>query len=205
MKPDFNAQLARQLRFLETSCRQFDAGQPDEAIRIATALRVIFHNTAASRSLLAHLNATTVPILSTCRRTRMDNPNGFWPGLVQILIDVKHVTVTSRPKFDATPGGHRMVPFRTWWEGEVVYFGAGRTIRRNRLVLDAANKDGGAHVDASLPADYGWMVAGCGFSFSRETPAGERTESWLAYPHLSCLRQMAYEVFNSPSLLTLAR
>lgn len=97
-----------------------------------------------------------------------------------------------------------MVPFTAWWDGEVVHYAAGRRIKRRQLVLDAANKDGRAHVADSLPADYQWMVEGTGFSLAHEKPDGWRRETWLAYPHLACLRQMAYEVLNSPTLLAFA-
>jgi hypothetical protein len=97
-----------------------------------------------------------------------------------------------------------MVPFSAWWDGEVVFFGGGRKIKRNHLVLDAANKDGGAHVDGILPSNYLWMVQGTEFSLAVQSPNGTRKEAWLACAHLACLRQMAYEVFQSPALLKLA-
>ncbi len=62
---DFVEHLRRQLGFLELSCASYDAGHRDEAIRIATTIRVLTHNTKASTSLLKHLNATTMNLLST--------------------------------------------------------------------------------------------------------------------------------------------
>ncbi len=200
---DFKEQLARQLQFLQTSCDQYDAGNVDEAIRIATALRVIFHHTPHSTSLLSHMAATTIEMLSTAGKRPSNHPRGYWPGLIQIEIDVAQITVRARPKFNATPGVHRMLPFSAWWNGEVVYFGFGRRIKRDRLILDAANKDGGAHVDASLPADYQWMLQGTEFGLTVNRTDGTKAETWLAYPHLACLRQIAYEVFHSPALLAL--
>jgi hypothetical protein len=99
---------------------------------------------------------------------------------------------------------HRLVPFSAWWDGEVVYYGAGRRIKRKRLVTDAANKDGGAHVDISLPPDYRWMVEGAGVSFSVKRTDGSEISRTLIAPHLACLRQIAYEVSQSPTLLKLA-
>src|SRR6266545_3514326 len=46
------SQLQRQLGFLKRSCEDFDAGQHDEGLRIAVSLRVLFHDTSASTSLL---------------------------------------------------------------------------------------------------------------------------------------------------------
>ena len=57
--------LARQLRFLARSCAAFDAGHYDEAIRIATVLRVMFHDTPRQVSLLSRLDAPPVHLLDT--------------------------------------------------------------------------------------------------------------------------------------------
>jgi hypothetical protein len=192
------------LQFLTTSCREYDSGNLDEAIRIATSLRVIFHNTGASTSLLVHLGATGIEILSTCGKPTTNNPEGYWPGLVQIVIDLAQETMKSNPKFNATPGAHRMLPFSAWWDGEVVFYGGGRRIKRKQLVIDAANKDGGAHVDASLPPNYRWMIEGSDASFCITRSDGSRKTCALIAPHLACLRQIAYEVFFSPALLNLA-
>lgn len=201
---DFRNHLTKQFGFLETSCREYDVGNIDEAIRLALAMRVIFHNTTHSRSLLAYLEATTTPMLSTCGKRRGTNPDALWPGFVSIDLNVAEITVTARPHLGTMPSRHRVVPFSAWWDGEDVYCGSGRRIRRNRLICDAANKDGGAHVDPSLPSDYDWMINGAHIRFSRVSPSGEKVEDWLAYPHLACLRQMAFEVLNSPELLKLA-
>ncbi len=65
---DFIAQLRRQLSLLENSCLAFDQGCRDEAVRIATAIRVLVHNTANSTSLITHLKAESTRLLSTCAR-----------------------------------------------------------------------------------------------------------------------------------------
>jgi hypothetical protein len=62
---NFGQHLRKQLGFLERSCASYDAGHKDEAIRIATTIRVLIHNTKASTSLLKHLNATTINLLTT--------------------------------------------------------------------------------------------------------------------------------------------
>ena len=54
---DFKDQLRRQIKFLETSCQSYDQGEVEEAVRIAVALRVLFHDSQTSRSLLRHMGA----------------------------------------------------------------------------------------------------------------------------------------------------
>jgi hypothetical protein len=201
---DFVRQLDKQLRFLETSSQQYDAGNVDEGIRIATALRVIFHNTAQSTSLLTHMRATGTNILSTAGKRTSSHPDGYWPALVQIEYNVEYNTLACKPTFDVRPSAHRMVPASSWWDGEIVFYGCGKKFKRKPLVLHAANKDGGAHVDASLPQDYEWLINGADFAMGFTTPDGQAFINKLPNPHLAYLRQMAHEVLQSPDLLKLA-
>ena len=57
MNAVFVEQLDQQLRDIEASAREYDAGNKDAAIRIARCLRQIFDHTAKSTSLLAQLQA----------------------------------------------------------------------------------------------------------------------------------------------------
>ena len=66
MKPDFPAQLQRQIGFLKRSCLTYDSGHQEEALRIAVSLRVPFHDTKSSVSLLTHLGVKALArVLST--------------------------------------------------------------------------------------------------------------------------------------------
>jgi hypothetical protein len=67
MLDELSLQLQKQLGFLTRSCRDYDLGESDEAIRIATTIRVLIHQTPKSTSLLKHLNSTTINLLSTVR------------------------------------------------------------------------------------------------------------------------------------------
>ena len=52
---DFNEQLETQVSFLRRSVNAFDEGYNDEALRLAVTLRVLFHDTKQSVSLLRYL------------------------------------------------------------------------------------------------------------------------------------------------------
>jgi hypothetical protein len=66
MKRDFSAQLGRQIGFLERSCLAYGSGHQEEALRIAVSLRVLFHDTQSSVSLLTHLGVkASARVLST--------------------------------------------------------------------------------------------------------------------------------------------
>src|SRR5215212_5068982 len=62
--------LAQQLRYIDRSCQIFVGGHWDEAIRIATQLRVILHQGSGRyKSLLQQLGAQKgTKLLSTCGR-----------------------------------------------------------------------------------------------------------------------------------------
>jgi hypothetical protein len=61
---DFRGQLVRQLEYMENSRRLYDSGHREEAIRLAMCLRIIFHDTRTSISLLKHLNVSDIAMLS---------------------------------------------------------------------------------------------------------------------------------------------
>ncbi len=51
--------LGSHIGFLERSSRDYDAGHEDESLRLATSMRVVFHDTQSSTSLLTHLRVKT--------------------------------------------------------------------------------------------------------------------------------------------------
>jgi hypothetical protein len=77
----FQHELKKQLSFIENSCMAYDQGQVNEAIRIATSLRILLHDTALSISLLTHLDAKDIRLLSTCRVGEIKPNTIFFDGL----------------------------------------------------------------------------------------------------------------------------
>ena len=215
---DFVRQLDRQLRYIETSAREYDQGNKEEAIRIATNLRVIFHNTAASTSLLAHLQARLTKIMTTLGGPPYPRDSFLPMGSIRINMKNQHVhskdclcyeplelskQPTFEPWLDKKPLA-RQVQATDWWSSEPVIILHGRKSLRKDVVLWAANKDGGAHVDAALPEDY-LHLSSC-ISVAVHVPGGEdeKVEGKPDDVHFALLRQMAHEVLRSPELHKLA-
>lgn len=197
---DFRGQLNRQLGFLSRSCEAYDLGHNDEAIRVATTARILLHQTRTSTSLLQHLNATTISLLTT---TRGASSTGIVHFVGMGLFSINSDSGSSyKPKLGA--GSYTgTLPVSEWWV-QVVMVIDGHHISRRALVLAAANKDGGAHVDSSLTPEYEALSKGGAVgSIVHESP-----ESYAEYPitdaHLVSLRQIGYELLNSPQLLGLA-
>lgn len=181
MPVDFRAQLRRQITFIKNSADRFDYGCHEEAVRIATSLRVIFHDTKASTSLLKHLGAQGVKVVTTIKPC--DNPRAtFWDPLVFWWGDHRY---------------ENPLPAAQWWTREVARMKVSISCRD--VVLAAANKDGGAHVDAAPCPKYEALAK----SWLGPASSGVGEEP-IDVSHLVALRQFAYEVFRSPELLALA-
>jgi len=205
MPIDFRAELSKQLGFMERSCASFDAGNFDEAIRIATVLRILFHETRNSTPLLARLEGGAVRLISTSldiaakmrsprnqgMRLRMFNGMGqYAPGS----------NPPYYPKLGNTPA-RRLVPPPDWWCEIVLVLEAGIQMARKDIVLVAADKHGGVHVDASLTPAYERLIE------SHDLGSLVLEDGKLAPiggHHYVALRQMGYEILNSSELVVLA-
>ncbi len=206
---DFHKKLIEQLDFLESSCRLYDDGKLHEAIRIAQALRVLFHTTNVSTSILTHLNAESIQLLSSAKAAPGQHE---WCSLVETSwIAGLGNPFLAKPKLDgALPG--QFIPFVEWRGKERVWFTRGST--RRDFVLWAANKDGGSHVDDKIPLNYEEAKSGSGFGIkvtaiiddegrSTPIPPEQQEVKQLENMHLACLRQIGFEVLHSPDLLKL--
>ena len=140
---NFQSQLKRQLGFIEKSCSAFDSGDHEEALRIAVSLRVLFHDTKNSTSLLSHLGVKeNVNIISSL-------------GTGKNKEQLENVNIISIPCMIG-PGGRnppldKALDKKTmnaidWWN-EVVMV-ENESFSRKDIILSAANQDGGAHVDS---------------------------------------------------------
>jgi hypothetical protein len=196
---DFRKHLTRQLAFLERSCAAFDAGFSDEAIRIAQVLRIMFHDTASQMSLLRRLGAQSTKLLDTAvPPTPITKGTMSFDGMGAFLLSGDG-TCRYFPSLGDSPVT-RLVPFPDWWSQEVFIRAPDLRLTRKSIVLAAADKDGGAHVDASLTPEYAALaadgVAGCFVVRSAE----KQTVTPIVGAHFVCLRQMGFEVANSPDL-----
>jgi hypothetical protein len=200
----FKEHLATQMRFVERSCQHFDAGDEAEAQRIAASLRVIFHQTSQSTSLLTHLGATDISMLSTACSPigpgTLTAPSNL-ASLVLRRTD-EGVTFRSTAPLDSAPM-KRFIPFADWWDTEVVCLTAGVQMKRRSLVLAVANQDGGAHVAATLRPDYVTIKSGAGLVVTFQPAGGDPVEIPLESHSVATLRQIGYEVLHSPDLVAL--
>ena len=190
--------LKRQISFLQRSATSYDAGYHDEAIRIAVVIRVLIHQTKNSTSLLSHLNATQIKLRSSTI--------GYLPGTV-LFFGLGSLTIGPDgmmyvPSLDAEIPHSLSV--QDWWEQVVYVVDPSNRISRKRIILAAANQDGGAHVDSKLNSEYAELAkAGSLGSVSRTLDGVEHYED-IQDVHFVAIRQMAHELLNSDELIALA-
>jgi hypothetical protein len=201
MALSFLEHLHRQLSFIRRSCAAYDVGHTDEAIRIATTIRVLIHNTKQSTSLLRHLGADSIDLLSTVIEPSADTLFCIGFGVREATVADGKVTATYAPLFDGPIKA--FVPVSTWWNQVVYVLNPTTRLKRKDIVLCAANKDGGAHVDSILNVEYqaltqDGVLGSLVYQKGTETSAQPFTDA-----HLVAIRQMGHELLNSPSLLSL--
>lgn len=185
-------QLARQLGFIERSCKSFDGGFNDEAVRIATTIRVLIHQTNSSDSLLTLLGVReSLKLISSIEQPDLQGLCLF-DGVSILSMD------GAQPNLDTSHARPVNVP--TWWEEVAIISGPQMVHTRKSIVLAAANKDGGAHVDPSLTPEYEELQQGL-YSLANSDADAEEI---LDHQFLA-LRVCAHELLNSPELLALAR
>ena len=197
---DFKESLRRQLGFVERSCQAFDAGFHDEAIRIAQCIRVMMHDTKTQTSVLTHLNAKTSTLLSTCldmaAKVRQFGGQALhFNGMGQVVLG------PDGPRYYPKLGGSGMfdhaLPVDEWLKETVFILDPKSWVSRGEVVLNAADKDGGAHVDAKLTPHYERLMDSSDLGifvdkYGSETP--------ITGHHYVALRQIGYELQNSPNL-----
>ena len=120
--PEFKEYLRMHLSFLANSAAAFDRGEMDEAIRMAVSIRVLFHDTGRSTSLLMQLGAKDIFLTSTCAPI----PDGaFVIQETDVLFTTKNITSC----YGQSGYGSLL------WNCEIVGFTTRSNFRRVRLLV----------------------------------------------------------------------
>lgn len=192
----FREKLGEQLRFLARSSELFDQGHEDEAFRLATSLRVVFHDTQHSISLLTHLGLKHGKMLSSSRG------HGNWQDYLAEEINLGSANpVRMRPLL-----GNQFVTvsIMDWWNNQTVFVHATEESSRRTIILSAANKDGGAHVAKQLEAYYEALCGGehmigitGNLQYEGVPPFPQGVTIFPKNAHLALIRQFAHETICS--------
>lgn len=189
--------LQRQLRLIDTACRNYDVGLHESALQIAVAVRVLIHKTGLSNALLNQLSLrNSIKLLSTFPVIEPDK---------NLPSNVLTATITFggplgpdgvKPDLGGSPYEHHYLSVDDWWN-EVVHEFRQKYSRKD-IVLLAANEDGGAHVDPNPNAKVANLRESVG-TLTTITAGGEQKLE-LTNSHFHLIRQFGYEILNSPDL-----
>jgi len=210
-KAELEAKLNDQLSFIESSIAAFDSGNEAESLRMAIAVRVLFHHTARSDALLQQLGEledlelpnTANPLPSSYHSRREDGTGGVFGKAIGLRLCYWSIPVPGsggslefRPKVDQVAGAS-MCAFSEWWEGTTVLQPAGETfldppreelmLKRKAVVLGLSNKEGGAHVDPN-PSFEWWYSTRAGV-YGRETKDANGNFVWSLPLSASAIRE----------------
>ncbi|WEO76431.1 hypothetical protein BJQ94_13795 [Cryobacterium sp. SO2] len=207
--------LREQIGFLRDSCVRFDEGKTEYAKQASLTLRVLLHDTRASRSLLGLLglknkmrfldsagqmlesNLATSANLVTMRMTITDEHGSVQPSYVPVLDDYEHRTHLNRlTAFGKTrePAAGRALDFDDWWDLSVVRDDARNDFSRRQLVLALCNQDGGGHIDPEVDAAYYRLTRSNSLGYAT---FGRGDETAFGSPVPGSVRQIGHEVLRS--------
>lgn len=195
---ELEKQLDEQLHFLSISAEAYDKGDTAEAKRIASTLRILFHDGKGNtKSLIGQLGLQDKKFYDTAAQSEIyfagGQRLGSFAGLLALTMGENGQYV---PLFDeSVPGMAEYANFSEYWERVVFIDSKGVIFTRKNIVLAVADQDGGAHVDGSIDNGH--------YGLSRENSMG-----WVAIgmnsapraperPDLPALRQIAHEVLRS--------
>ncbi len=153
-KDELLEHFQEQLSFLKSSIEAFDNGNIGESKRIASALRLLLHDTRNSHSLMKQLvYKDKIKYFDTANNWDEENLVSHF-GLVALNIksDENEKLVRFLPKLE--PKKKKLFNFRIWWEKIVIVDTKKNKFSRKDIVLTVADQDGGAHVDPKIHKGY---------------------------------------------------
>jgi hypothetical protein len=187
--------------FLVRSAASYDEGYEAEAKRLAVTLRVLMHDTSASKSLLGQLGVKSrLAFTDTAEPIRPTNLMAT-PGLVIMkFTSTEHGSHGEYvPPLDMlSPGRIKPpVPFAAWWNNRVMKEQNGHTWSRRDFVTELASKEGGAHVDPRLNEQYERLARRNGLGWEVHAPGTGLAKAFTGNPVAASVRQIAFEVIDT--------
>lgn len=188
---DYQKHLADNIQFLKNSAIAYDGGFTSEAKRIATAIRVLLHNTTNSHALLVLLGKlSTTQFFDSAYELNKENQLSY-SGLVNIGIGPSARFI---PLLDNSHVSGKFVDFNTWWNATIFVDGTKQTFTRRSLILSVANKDGGAHVDPKLDQAYADLSRGNALGWISVSQSGSEP---ILGVELAAIRQIGHEILKT--------
>lgn len=167
-------------------------------------MRTLFRDTVSrktgkplSQSLLTQLSMQDCTMAATPRTSFAD-----WRDFLAMRTDINSPTpVTFIPRLNLQLVE---VSREVWWESDSITNADGTSVSRRRLVLGAAEQDGGAHVDPKLDRFYEELMQGewglgltGDLTYNGPPPFEQGVTQYPKNGHLALIRQFAFEVLST--------
>lgn len=160
---DIQGKVQEQFLRLHEATDGYYAGRLEQALNAAVAIRVLVHETAQSRSLLGQIRRDYFS-LEINDRAQPAPKAGETPILdlpVRLRVGAGGASYV-RPDFGAS--FYRRVPLAQWWSNSFVLIQEGDGwLSKKDIILNVANKDGGAHVDPAVPMSHAHLSSAVQF------------------------------------------
>ena len=187
--------LREQVAFLRASSDSYDRGFEGEARRLAATVRILVHDTKSCKSLLSQLgHKETLDYHDVSRR--LPEPEEDKSGTFRMTVRFGGGLGLSPAGFMFYPqlgDPQRKLPFDRWWEAVLIERPQHEIkFSRRDVVLNVADRDGGAHVDHALDEQYAYLHRNDAFkggTFRNGEPAEIENS-----PVLASVRQIAHEL-----------
>lgn len=192
---ELDGHLKDQKKFLLNSADLYDSGETAEAVRLATTIRVLVHDSINSRSLLTLCGTKSIlKFADTTFPFYEENLSTHW-GAVQLIMTPNGGG--AQPLLDDMQKVRR-VPFESWWNGVVLVDSHRNEFSRKDIVLFLCNKEGGAHVDEEVDEKLYNLKNGDTINWRRSNGDDKSTsvEGFL----FATSRQIAHEVLKTLDL-----
>jgi len=120
-------------------------GKKEQALNVAVTLRVLVHETQRSKPLLFRLDPSYWRLMIYDKLP--SDRRAVSAVRVPIMFEGGGPTRFIRPEFDSR---YRQVSMSCWWDDDYQPLGK-LWLSKKTIVLTVADKDGGAHVDSTVP------------------------------------------------------
>jgi hypothetical protein len=140
--------LQDQYARLKDALDGFYSGKEVQALNVAITLRVLVHETSNSDSLLSRLHQDYWDLSIQHKPL---NPKAVFIVPVSLQIGGDGTRRVIRSGFGSP--SFQLVSLRRWWNDDYQPLGSTRLSKRT-IVLNVADKDGGAHIDPTVPDSH---------------------------------------------------
>ncbi|MBU7536930.1 hypothetical protein KGM86_00570 [Leuconostoc lactis] len=180
-----------QIEFIEESINAFDKGNEKEARRIATAIRVMLHETPNSLSIYKQLEKNMI----FKSKTDIYSPANLVSSWLLLQLSCGPDGLKYLPNLDdASHTRIFFMIFEDWWN-QIIFDDKNNCFTRKDIILFVANKDGGAHLDPEISESFAKisMYNSIGWKDKNDN-------SPLNNPLYSAVRVIAEELIDSINL-----